>query len=74
MEQNFNTMEDKIKQIASRIKELRLITGLSVKEMAERTGLSEYEYEQCEEGNRNLSVAFLYHCTLSFGVRPDTQR
>ena len=68
MEQNFNTMEDKIKQIASRIKELRLITGLSVKEMAERTGLSEYEYEQCEEGNRNLSVAFLYHCTLSFGV------
>jgi len=68
VEQNFNTMEDKIKQIASRIKELRLITGLSVKEMAERTGLSEYEYEQCEEGNRNLSVAFLYHCTLSFGV------
>ena len=55
-------------QIASRIKELRLITGLSVSEMAARTGLSEYEYEQCEAGNRNLSIAFLYHCTLSFGV------
>jgi acetyl-CoA synthetase len=61
-------MQDKIKQIASRIRELRLITGLSVAEMAARTGLSESEYEQCEAGNRNLSIAFLYHCTLSFGV------
>ena len=61
-------MEHKIRQVADRIKELRLITGLSVKDMAERTGLSEYEYEQCEAGNRNLSIAFLYHCTLSFGV------
>ncbi len=61
-------MEHKIRQVADRIKELRLITGLSVRDMAERTGLSEYEYEQCEAGNRNLSIAFLYHCTLSFGV------
>ena len=42
--------------------------GLSVEEMAARTGTSVYEYEQCEEGNRNLSVAFLYHCALSFDV------
>ena len=61
-------MKEKIRAIANRIKELRLITGLSVAEMAARTGLSEYEYEQCEAGNRNLSIAFLYHCTLSFGV------
>ena len=63
-----DTMEYKLKQISDRIRELRLITGLSVAEMAKRTGLSEYEYEQCEAGNRNLSIAFLYHCTLSFGV------
>ncbi len=68
MEQNLNGMDFKIKQIASRIKELRLVTGLSVEEMAVRTGMSAHEYEQCEAGNRNLSVAFLYHCTLSFGV------
>ena len=61
-------METKIKQIAARIKELRLITGLSVEEMASRTGITVNEYEECEAGNRNLSVAFLYHCTLSFGV------
>ncbi len=68
MEQNFNNMEQKIKQIANRIKELRIITGLSVEDMAARTGISVEEYEQCEAGNRNLSIAFLYHCTLSFGV------
>ena len=61
-------MKDKINQIAARIKELRIVTGLSVEEMAARTGLTVEEYEQCEAGNRNLSVAFLYHCTLSFGV------
>ena len=68
MEQNSKDMQLKIKQIANRIKELRLITGLSVQDMAERTGISVEEYEQCEAGNRNLSIAFLYHCTLSFGV------
>ena len=68
MEPILNEMENKIKQIANRIKELRLITGLSVQEMATRTGTTVEEYEQCEAGNRNLSIAFLYHCTLSFGV------
>ncbi len=68
MEQNLTGMEHKIREIAARIKELRLITGISVEEMAERTGLSPKEYEECEAGNRNLSIAFLYHCTLSFGV------
>ena len=68
MEQNLNAMEHKMNQIAGRIKELRLISGLSVEDMAARTGISEYEYEQCEAGNRNLSIAFLYHCALSFGV------
>ena len=63
-----DTMEHKLKQIADRIRELRLITGLSVSEMAERTGMSESEYEACESGNKTLSVAFLYRCVLIFGV------
>ncbi len=65
-------MEDnityKLKEIAGRIRELRQITGLSAEEMARRTNLSVEEYLQCENGNRNLSIAFLYRCTLSFGV------
>ena len=68
VENNIDSMEYKLKQIADRIRELRLITGLSVAEMAERTGISESEYEQCEAGNKNLSIAFLYHCALNFGV------
>ena len=63
-----DNMEHKLKQIANRVRELRLVTGLSVAEMAARTGISESEYEECEAGNRNLSVAFLYHCALNFGV------
>ncbi len=63
-----DTMEYKLKQIADRVRELRLITGLTVSEMAARTGISESEYEACENGTKNLSIAFLYHCALSFGV------
>ena len=66
--ENLNTMELKLKQIAERVKDLRIIAGISVEEMAGRTGMSVEEYEQCEAGNRTLSVAFLYHCALNFGV------
>jgi len=58
----------KTKEVAARIRELRLITGLSLEEMAQRTDLTVQEYQECEAGNRNLSIAFLYRCTLSFGV------
>ena len=58
----------KIKETARRIRELRQIMGLSVEDMARRTDLSVEEYVQCEEGNRNLSIAFLYRCVLIFGV------
>ena len=68
MENNMNQMADKISEIAGRIRELREIHGLSVEEMAQRTDLSVEEYLQCEAGNRNMSIAFLYRCVLIFGV------
>ena len=68
MEQNMTGMTYKIKETAARIRELREITGITVEDMAARTGLSVEEYLQCEAGNQNLSIAFLYHCSLSFGV------
>ncbi len=58
----------KIQQTAARIRELRLIHGISEAEMAARTELSVEEYLACESGNRNLSIAFLYRCSLSLGV------
>ncbi|MBP3633325.1 MAG: AMP-binding protein [Oscillospiraceae bacterium] len=58
----------KIKETAARIRELREITGITVEEMAARTGISVEEYLLCEAGEKDLSIAFLYDCTLSFGV------
>ena len=68
MEQKMTGMDFKIQEVAQRIRELREISGFTVEEMAQRTNLSVEEYIQCEAGNRNLSIAFLYRCTLSFGV------
>ena len=68
MEQKMTGMDFKIREVAQRIRELREISGFTVEEMAQRTNLSVEEYIQCETGNRNLSIAFLYRCTLSFGV------
>ncbi len=68
MEEKMTGMTYKIKEMAGRIRELREITGLTVEEMAARTDLSVEEYLACEAGERNLSIAFLYRCTLSFGV------
>lgn len=68
MEQNMTGMTYKIKETADRIRELREITGITVEEMASRVGVSVEEYLQCENGERDISIAFLYHCTLSFGV------
>ena len=67
-EQRITGMDYKIREVAERIRELREVSGFTVEEMAQRTNLSVDEYIQCESGNRNLSIAFLYRCTLSFGV------
>ena len=68
MNQNMTGMAYKMKEVAGRIRELRQITGLSVEEMAKRTDLTVEEYLACEAGQRDLNIAFLYRCTLSFGV------
>ncbi len=67
-QQKLTSLEYKIQETAARIRELREISGISVAEMAQRTGLSQEEYLLCEAGQRDLNIAFLYRCTLSFGV------
>ena len=67
-ETQISGIDFKIQEMAARIRELREITGLSTAEMARRTSLTEEEYKLCEAGKRDLSIAFLYRCTLSFGV------
>ena len=68
MEEMITGMDYKIREVADRIRELRLISGISVEEMAQRTNVTVEEYTQYEAGSRNMSIAFLYRCVLIFGV------
>ena len=68
MENPINGMDLKIRQVARRIRDLREVSGITVEEMAQRTGTTVEEYLACESGDKNLSIAFLYRCVLIFGV------
>ena len=58
----------KIKEMAGRIRELREIEGLTTAQMAEKTGVSEQEYVECEKGAKDLNFAFIYRCALALSV------
>ena len=58
----------KIKEMARRIRELREIEGLTITEMAEKTGVLESEYLACENGDKDLNFAFIYRCALALSV------
>ena len=68
MENPINGMDLKIREVARRIRDLREVSGITVEEMAQRTGTTVEEYLACESGDKNLSIAFLYRCVLIFGV------
>ena len=58
----------KIKEMATRIRELRNIVGLSVEEMAEKTDVTKEQYIECEEGLSDLNFAFIYRCANALKV------
>ncbi|MBR5783088.1 MAG: AMP-binding protein [Clostridia bacterium] len=66
--QSMTGLDFKIKEMASRIKELRELEGLSVEEMALKTDVSVEEYLQCEAGESDLNFAFIYRCALALNV------
>ena len=61
-------LDFKIQEMAARIRDLREISGFTAKEMAEKTGVSEAEYMECESGKADLNFAFIYRCALAFKV------
>ncbi|MBP5686684.1 MAG: AMP-binding protein, partial [Clostridia bacterium] len=65
MEKN---LDIKIKEMASRIKDLREIEGFTTEYMAKETGVSLNEYILCEKGETDLNFAFIYRCAKVFGV------
>ncbi|MBQ2896830.1 MAG: AMP-binding protein [Clostridia bacterium] len=60
--ENLNGLDIKIKEIGGRIRELREIENFTISDMAKKTGLSEQEYADCENGNKDLNFAFIYRC------------
>ena len=67
MEQ-MNELNQKIKEMGGRIRELREIEGLTAIQMAEKTGVSEQEYLACENGEKDLNFAFIYRCANVLNV------
>ena len=65
---NIAGLDLKIKEMARRIYELREIENLTTAQMAEKTGVSEQEYINCENGLQDLNFAFIYRCALAFNV------
>lgn len=52
-------MNDKTKDIASRVKGLRLLTGQTVDEIAKFLGISPSQYEQYENGEDDIPVSLM---------------
>ena len=61
-------LEQKISEVASRIKALRLDMGLSTKDMAEKVEITEEEYVKYEEGQEDFSFTFVYKVANLCGV------
>ena len=59
---------EELKVVASRIKELREIAGLSEAKAAELTGVSLSEYIALENGEKDFYFTFIYKCAQAFNV------
>lgn len=60
--------EFKIREVAQRIKAVRESVGLTSEEMAEKTGVSVYEYLAYEGGAKDFSFTFIYKFANATGV------
>ncbi len=67
MEQ-ITALDFKIKEMAGRIRALRELEGLSIEEMAAKTGVTSAEYAECESGASDLNFAFIYRCAMALNV------
>lgn len=61
-------MNEKVKDIAARIKGLRLLSGISELEVAQKLGLAVEEYRRYEKGDDDIPISILYEIADSYGV------
>lgn len=60
--------ESSLREIALRIREMRVILGKSCAQMAENTGVDEITYAAYETGNVDMPFTFIHKCALTFGI------
>ena len=58
----------RIAEVATRIREMRSVTGHSVAEMAALTGMDPAQYELYESGAEDLPFSFIYSCARAFNM------
>ncbi len=59
---------EKLSEVAARIREMREITGLSQKEMAEKVEVTYDEYVAYESGVADFPFTFIHKCALVFNI------
>ncbi|MBE6529452.1 MAG: cupin domain-containing protein, partial [Ruminococcaceae bacterium] len=59
---------EKLNEIAGRIREMREIAGFSEPEMAQKTEVTVEEYRLYEAGKLDFPFTFIHKCALAFGV------
>ena len=59
---------EKLLEVAGRIREMREIFGFGIAEMAEKTEVTEAEYNEYESGKKDFPFTFIHKCALAFGV------
>ena len=65
---NTNNTLKQLSEVATRIKELREIIGISVEEMAVNTDVNKAQYLEYESGNVDIPFSFIHKCALALGV------
>ena len=60
--------ENKLLEVALRIKEMREIDGISIENMARKTEVSVEQYLEYEAGAKDYPFSFLHKCALVFGI------
>ena len=61
-------MQEEMKKISERIRELREIFDLTEEEMAKETGVSMEAYIEYESSGENIPISVLYHISQKFNV------
>jgi len=63
-----NNPSIQIAEVASRIREMRSVMGLSVSQTAELTGIPPELYQRYESGAEDLPFSFIYSCSRIFKI------